>query len=397
MNNWRFKSTSAVTVIGVLLLALWWARPAVPKEGWTNLRVVQGVTPYKQNSIVLDDQIWMHARRDLGDLRMFTSGSGAAGTRESEVPYALAIGRGSASAQRAEAKLLDLGRVNGETQFVIDMAGAPEYDQVELHLDGVANFAVSAHVEGLDSETQPAGEDLGSSVLFDFTHEGLGSDSTLKFHPSTHRFLRVRLPKIAPEQVTRAIAINTHKDISVWTPDNEDLPIKQDGSATIVYWEALGRAPVARVVFDIDPSQTNFWRDIQILTPTGGTITNSSIRRIHIVRDGILAESESVAVDLPNEAWSSFHLTLENGNDPPLKIRSAKAYAFERRIYFDPISSTALNLYYGNSYLTPPVYGYADNFRADPNAAIATLGPDMRNPDRSMDGAMSPRPPGVRQ
>ena len=84
MNNWRFKSTSAVTVIGVLLLALWWARPAVPKEGWTNLRVVQGVTPYKQNSIVLDDQIWMHARRDLGDLRMFTSGSGAAGTRESK-------------------------------------------------------------------------------------------------------------------------------------------------------------------------------------------------------------------------------------------------------------------------------------------------------------------------
>ena len=62
-----------------------------------------------------------------------------------------------------------------------------------------------------------------------------------------------------------------------------------------------------------------------------------------------------------------------------------------------PSAATTLNLYYGNSYLPAPRYEYAVDFHPDPNAFLATLGPDMRNPDRSMDGAMGARLPGVRQ
>jgi len=383
------RSNLLPAVLGGVLLVALCSTAAISKEIWSNLRPVQGITPHKQNYLVVDSQIWNHARRDLGDVRLFAGSS--------EVPYAVEIGQGSRSAQRFEAKLMDMARVDGDAQFIVDTRGAPQCDELDLRLDGVYDFLASGKVQGLNSETQAHGEDLGGSVLFDFTHEGLGSDFTLKFRPSNYKFLRVRLPRVAPEQITRAIAVDTHIDNAVWTLDSEDLKITQEGNRTIVSWPGLSKAPVARIVFEIDPSQENFWRDIQVLKPNGGTITNSSIRRVHIVRDGVVAENESLAVNLPSEEWDAFHLSLANGDDPPLKILSAKAYAFERRIYFDPIGSTVLNLFYGNNYAGAPAYGYAQDFHPDPDAAIATLGPDMQNTENVSGPALYPRPPNEHQ
>ncbi len=101
----------------------------------------------------------------------------------------------------------------------------------------------------------------------------------------------------------------------------------------MVSWDASEQVPVARVVFDVDPSQTNFWRDIEVLTPGGGTVTNSSVRRIHIARSGNLVDTESLAVELPYESWGAFKMVIENGDGAPLKITAAKGYFYERRIY----------------------------------------------------------------
>jgi len=383
MSNRPFNSV--LTVLSALALAALCQTAGGKGDGV--MRKVEGVTPHKQNFVVLDDHIWMHARRDLADLRLYAG--------DSEVPYALMIQRGSSSAQRGEATLLNMERVNGETQFVIEVSGLSECDQIQLKLEGIWDFVAQAHIEGLDSEMQEKGEDLGTSVLFDFTHEFLGSESILRFRPTKHRFLRVTLEKIAPEKIKAAVAVNSHIHNSAFTPDSGDLPITEDGSSTVLTWSDSRNGPVARVVLQIDPSETNFARGIQVLTPLGNTITNTSIRRIHIVRNGMLVESESVGIDLPNEVWVPFRIVIENTKDAPLKITSAKAYAYERRVYFDPIGSTALNLYYGYQMLSAPSYGYSEDFHADENAAIASLSTEMRSPEyRELPGPQrqSPQP-----
>lgn len=364
------RGFSCLLVISLLAIA----PVPEPAAGYlSNMRRVQGVVPGKQNYVVLDDEIWEHARHDLGDLRLFAG--------ETEFPYVLAVQRGSTSAQRSEAKLLDLGRADGQTQFVIDMTGIPDYDQVELRLaDTAGDFVARARVEGLTSPRQRRGEDLGSSILFNLSRDQLGSDFTLRFRPASFHYLRVRVPGIAPDQVLRAIAINSRIYRDAWTPIPVTLPIEQVGRTTVVTWSASITAPVGRIALDVDPSQGSFRHDVEVLTMEGGTITNSSIRRIHLARGGNLVDTESLAVDLPNEGFGPFKIVIQNGDDPPVKIIAAKAYFNERRLYFDPGGRTDLSLYYGNPRVAAPIYEYSRDFHQDKNAAVDTLGLDMRNP-----------------
>jgi hypothetical protein len=369
------RFTSALIIISAFALTALCQIAASKGDGV--MRRVEGITPHKQNFVVLDDHIWMHARRDLADLRLYAG--------DSEVPYALILERGSISAQRTSTTLLDIGRARKgtqtETQFVVEVQGLAQCDQIQLKLVDIWDFVSPARVEGLDSEMQEKGDDLGGSALFDFTHEFLGADSTVKFRATKHRFLRVYLEKIAPEKIKGAVVINSQIHNSAFTPDSGDLPISQDGSSTVLTWDDSKNNPVARIILQIDPSEINFARGIQILTPTGATITNTSIRRVHIVRNGILVQTETVAIDLPDEVWVPFRILIENGKDAPLKVTSAKAYSYERRVYFDPISSTALNLYYGYQMLRAPSYGYSEDFHADDNAAVASLSNEMSSPE----------------
>jgi hypothetical protein len=352
----------------------------------SNLRPVQGVVPDRQNYVVLDEGVWAHARRDLADLRLFAGNT--------EVPYKLTLERSSESAQKSEVKLLNVGPLNAGrpgaagsggasgAEFVVDMAGVAVYDGVELRLaDSAKNFVARASVQGLRAASDPLGTDLGGSVIYDLSNEGLGAGFTVKFRQATFPFLRVRVTEISPDQVMRAIAINSSAHAGGWTPVSTTLPIEQAGRTTVVTWKANAGVPVSRVVLSVDPSQTNFWRDIEVLTPDGGTVTNTSVHRVHMARDGNVAESDSLAIDLPYEAWGGFQIVIENGDEPPLKISAAKGYFYERRMYFDPHGSTSVSLYSGNSRLGTPSYEYSRLFHADENAAVVTLGLDAQNPN----------------
>ena len=110
------------------------------------------------------------------------------------------------------------------------------------------------------------------------------------------------------------------------------------------------------------------------------------------MRDGKLAQSEWLDFTLPSETWGPFQLVFENGDQQPLKITSARAYAYERRVYFYPKGRNNLALFYGNSGLAAPDYVHSQPLSNTGEAdAVATLGPDMRNPER-VPGASETRP-----
>jgi hypothetical protein len=346
----------------------------------SDYREITGITPGRQNYVVLDDQLLSNSRHDQGDLRLF---AGTAQGIEQELPYELVVEHGDASLSHTDVNILEKKRVAGDTHLIIDMAGVPEYDQIELHLaDSAHDFVSDAHIDGLRSPLERVGADLGDSVIFDLSKEGLGSNFTLKFPMTRDAYLRVRLPKLAPEQVLQTTVIDSRIGNPSWTPLAGDLPITQDGPRTVVTWNATDEAPVARVVFTVDPSQTNFWRDVEVQTMEGGAITNRSFHRVHLVRDGKLAQAERLEIDLPGDQWDPFQMIIENGDNPPLKITSAKAFAYERRAYFDPRGNTSLALFYGNPGLIAPSYVYTQP-RGEGRDPVATLGPDHQNPERA--------------
>lgn len=328
----------------------------------------------RQNFAVVDEAVWKDARPDLGDLRLYS------GARE--VPYALVTqGRGQ-EAKRSDARLLNVGRANGITRFDLDVGTATEYDEITFGLaDTAKDFVARARVEGLDDLKHSRGVDLGTSTLFDFSREKLGSSSSLRLaRPVTFRFLRISVPALLPAHILRATVSDTRVRPSNWTRVPVSPRIEQSGRMTVITSDIPEELPLARVLFQVDPSQTSFRRSVQIQDEDGRSIAAGEISRIHITREGKPVDAEALALEFPDVHVKRVRAVIENGDDPPLPISQVSLFTLERRIYFEPKGNSSLLLYVGDPKLNNPIYDYAKFFRPDDSATQASLGPSKRNP-----------------
>ncbi len=364
---------------------------------FAKMREVKVGSRERQNYAVVDGELWMNARSDLGDVRLYS------GTKE--VPYALIVERGATSANNEKkVAILNLGRTEKGVQFVIepgldanyDEPGLDaEYDRVRLQLSGDArDFVTRASVEGTDDLHGGVWTDLGTYPLYDFSREKLGANLVIALPTARFSFLRVTVPELRPEQVLGAWVALTSRQKARWS-DLATLEPKiwQQAGKTVVQWRELTKAPVERLRFVIDPAQTNFRRHVTIYEihasdseRTQGMsellIADADIGRIRLEREGKFIESDSTEVDL-NRSAEAFRVEIDNGDDAPLKLQAVQPLTHERRIYFEPgaAGTAGVRLYYGDEALGAPVYDYAKLFRADPDADAATLGPGMANPE----------------
>ncbi len=348
------------------------------------VRAVSISQPAQQNYFTVTTDVWDNARQDLGDLRLFDG--------DQQVPYALREQRGGVSIQERPAKILNLGTVNGKTDFVVDVGEVPEYDQIRLQLE-TKNFVTPSEVFGEPQLNHGPVTQLGSSTLYDFSREGLGSNFVLKLPTSSFRFLHIRLGGgVRATDVKGATVSNVQEMKTVWTSVGAKPVITQDGKNTVITWDMSEHVPLERVAFILPDvaiapgGDLNFRRTVVLRAPgdkpgtdvfwKSGTISNVRIRR-----DGNTVDSRSLDLDLPSVHAKKYVLTIENGDDPPLKLEAVEPLTIERRVYFDPKGKTSLRLYYGDEKLTAPVYDYDKFFQESAHPALAQLGPSKANPE----------------
>ncbi len=342
----------------------------VPKlQYFTNTREIRCAAG-EQNYFVVDEEIWAHARPDLGDLRLYADSE--------EIPYKIETQRASTTTAERDATILNLGTTGGVTSFVIDATGAGQYNRINLSLDA-RDFISRATVEGLEQLPGP-GVRLGTFTLYDFSRERLGSSSTLKVPDSRFPYLRVALPGIAPRDVGRATISLTQENKAHWTELSAAPGIGQSGQDTIVAWSSPSGAPLDRVMILVSPNSLNFRRAITVYDAEGEALARGEISRVHIERKGETVDSGELVIDTPESRSKGFKAVIENGDDPPLAITGLRPLAIERRVYFDPRGRQMLRLFYGDPDLRAPTYDYAKLFLADPQAPAAQLSPGIHNP-----------------
>lgn len=343
--------------------------PAVPY--FTNVREVAIAQPSAQNFFVVDEELWNHARPDLGDLRLYDG--------DSPVQYFLSEQRAGTTAEEKEVKVLNLGSVAGHAEFDLDAEGVSEYNRVRLRLDA-HDFMATASVSGGSAPGRAAEVQLPASTLYDFTKEQLGSSSVLKLPTSSFRYLHVKLsPGIRPDQVKGASISNVREQQASWTHVGLCGPPEQKQRLTSIACNVPARVPLNRVQFQIPSSQVNFRRFVSIEIPGGQQIAAGEISRVRVNRGGMLVTNEELDVDLSGNS-GQFTILIDNGDNPPLAIMAAEPLSLEHRIYFDPQGKTKVTLYYGDDRLPPPVYDYARFFHLEPSATTAQLGPGAHNP-----------------
>lgn len=339
-------------------------------------RNVVASTSAVQNYVVIDADVWKFARPDLADVRLYDG--------EAQVPYALTKQSGGSSTEETSAKVLNLGTVGGHTEFDLDVSGMAEYDQVRLQLDA-KNFLNRATVDGRKSLSDRTGVSLGSSTLYDFTAEGLGSNSNLKFAVASFPYLHVRLASgIRPNQVKGAYLSNFSETKAAWIDAGHCLPISGLAKQTTFECTLQQNIPLERVVFDIakspdSNSQHNFSRTVIIEGEKGNAIQSGSISRVFAKRGAETVSNEDLALDVYSHRENKVRVIIEDRDDAPLPVESVHVFSYQRRIYFDPRGKTALRLYYGDEKLGAPSYDYQQFFEQNPDVTAAQLGPAEAN------------------
>jgi len=354
------------------------ADAATPPEAaipyFSNVRQVHVSQPGRQNFFIVDEEIWTHSRPDLADLRLYDG--------ESPVQYALSEQRAGISSEEVEAKILNLGRVSGHTEFDLDTEGLAEYDRIRLRLDA-RDFVAKASVSGGSAPGKASEVTLPPSTLYDFTKEQLGSNSQVKLPASSFRYLHIRLsPGIRPEQVKGAAIYNLREQKAAWTKVGSCAAPQAKQRITLITCTVPVRVPLSRILLQIAPAQVNFRRTVSVEDAKGVQVASGEISRVRMNRAGTLVTNEELAINIGVNIIDSsgqLSLAIDNGDNPPLTILAAEPLSLERRIYFDPQGKTALSLYYGDEKLPAPVYDYARFFQLDASPAEAQLGPGEHN------------------
>jgi hypothetical protein len=368
-------------IAAALLAAVIVAGPAIPYFKYQ--RPVQA-QPGGQRYVVVDEQIWKNARPDLGDLRLYSG--------QQEVPYTLTVERGRRESDSRDVSVLQQSVVGGKTQFLIDMTGVAEYDHIDLKL-ATKNFVAHARVEGQEDLHGKNWALLGESILYDLSKENLGGNSVLRLPLSTYKYLRVTIDgPVKPDEILGASSEFRQEQKAVWrdvggAPTVAEMPMsaarndssRRSGKATVLTFAVAEKVPLDRVTLEIDPAQPNFRRSVQITSDKDDYVGSGEIDRVHMVRSGQKIDSDNYDVSFSAVGRKTIKVIIDNGDDPPLKIKSARLQQLEHRLYFDAPASGRLTLYYGDEKLDPPVYDYAKLFLLAKDAAPAQLGAEEAN------------------
>jgi hypothetical protein len=368
-------------IAAALLATMFLAGPSIPYFKYQ--RPVQA-QPGGQRYIAVDEQTWKNAQRDLGDLRLYNG--------QQEVPYALMVESGSRENDNKEVSVLQQSVVGGKTQFLIDMTGVAEYDHIDLRL-ATKNFVAHARVEGQDDLHGKDRALLGESILYDLSKENLGGNSVLRLPLSTFKYLRVTIDgPVKPADIFGASSEFRQEQKAAWrnvggAPVFAELPAnaaRGDASrvarkSTQLTFTVPENVPVNRVTFEIDPAQLNFRRSVQVEGDKDAYIGSGEIDRVHMVRQGQKIDTDDYDVNFTAVGHKEIKVTIDNGDDPPLKIKSARLQQLEHRLYFDAPASGPLTLYYGDEKLDQTIYDYAKLFLLAKDAAPAQLGAEQTN------------------
>lgn len=334
-------------------------------------RPMQAMNSSGQHYVVVDESFRGHARPDLQDVRLYVAGD--------EVPYKLTVESGGSETEQKPLRVLQPAAISGKTQFLLDMSGVEEYDRIHLRLS-TKNFVAHARVEGQDNLHGNRWGVLVSTTLYDLSDEKLGSNSTLQIPLSSFRYLRVTVDSaVKPSEIQGGTAGVTRSQKAVWRELSVAPKEEQHGKDTVLTFAVARNTPVERLTIETDAAQRNFRRDMEIRDEQGRSLGTREISRIHMLRNGQKVDVEENSVELCGNCQGKLLAVIHNGDDPPLKITSAKLLQYERRIYFDASAGAQPCIYYGDDKLHGPEYDYAKLFQKNAQVESVALNSEEVN------------------
>jgi hypothetical protein len=252
-------------------------------------------------------------------------------------------------------------------------------------------------VSGSQAENGSAVTKIGSYTIFDLTGQKLGRSTVLHLTESDFRSLHFRIKgPLSPESVTGVSVMRMLVRQPKYETVSESALITQKGRTSVLEFTVPAHVPVDRIVFTPGAKPAQFSRDVNVSVapvdespaadrsqPRQTVISAGDLLRVHSVQNGQRIDEERLAIDAP---WVDFStptkwtVSIENGDDAPLQMKSVQLQMLERSLCFEADGNGSYSLYYGDAALAAPSYDYAKLFTLQANAARITAGPEELNP-----------------
>ena len=395
-------------VLAALLLQLAAVETAAPTADPQHLRyeraIVLPANSAGQACVALDAGVFAHtASGAANDLRIFAAQQGSA-------PAEVAFNLSESETQAVDvesATVRNLGLRGGDIAFDLAMPPRP-YSEVDLDLNA-KNFLAIAKVSGSDGRGGPSTA-LGSFALFDLTRQHLSRSTSLPLTESTFAQLHMELhvtgldgqpfPALAASIVEAASVPPSREAQTLYTTVANTEDLAQHPRHTLATFHVPAHVPLERIAFALDPAYTkNFLRSVDITAkpdtrePDSNIDTDSQIEnvsgevsRVHMNATSMQPiDSRKLTIDaaLGADLSSSATVTVDinNGDDPPLGLRSVQLQMRRRTVCFDSAPAQTYTLRYGDEALHAPVYDYARLFQASATPVVAVLAAEQINPN----------------
>ena len=306
--------------------------------------------------------------------------------------------------------MLNLGLRGGQTVFD---AAMPDGSYSDLQMTVAAqNFIATVAISGSQAQGANRETKLGSYTIFDLTRQRLGRSTILHLPTSDFRYLHFRIAgPLTPQSVTGLSITRQPASQPKYQVVAETAQFTLKGHASIMEFTVPAHVPVDRIAFTPSAEPALFSRDVHVsvttikpATPPDRVETEYPVQafgnllRVHSVQNGHRIDEERLALDAPwvdNSLPTKWIVTLENGDDVPLKLEQVRLERQTRLVQLVEVrqvtlGQTAANasytLFYGDAALSAPVYDYATLFAVQADASAATAGPEQAN------AAYEPRP-----
>lgn len=332
-----------------------------------------------QMCVSLDADVIKNSRSDLGDVRLFS--------RSSEVPYVLHIGRAGESNRYPSPKIFNVGELNGKTVFDANLTN-PFYQSLSIDTKAT-DFVATVDVYGSYTSEGMERTKLGVFTIFDVRGSQPVRRTSIDLPRSNFAYLHFEIDgKIKPVDIVGVSVLDTDGSQLNYQTIAERHNLQIDGRNSVVSIKLDPLISVERVTV-IDNAGRDFVRNVKVDRTDGGkTIraADGTIYRFNTLRNGIRLSAQQMHVDISasyrkfgENDPSEWRVTVENGDDTPLAIKSVLFEMRDRRLCFDASKGESYTLVYGDSVLMPPKYDYANLFEPSLHPGIVKLGSEKEN------------------
>ena len=369
----------------VSLLALSSAAADFSLKDWKfvkSISVPDGLTEGDLVEVVPDPEVFNRAAPGLADLRIVRG-------NEQEVPYQVAVERGSRDRRSFRVSIRDLGFVPDQSSsFVADLGqGGLLHNEIEVFTSS-QNFQRDVTVEGSNDATTwtVLQED---TKIFDFTlkqRDFTARDTRVRYPESTARFLRVRIINDGEEplNITGASVFSVAETLAEEVSYPAVISQRTEDSTSrksLIVFDLGGRGlPTNRLT--IQTQQVNFYREVA-LEGSGDKPRWSLIERSGVLYsyDTPKFVGDKLTLSYPETTFRYLRLTIHNEDNPPLPIDGVELFGVPRKLIFRAQPGAAYKLYYGNLSAHAPSYELERilPFLETENLPVGGLGPQADN------------------